>query len=179
MTEKQLQQVRDYTAAIQRRVSADIKSIESHRNRQKIYYTKNQTLKEKTDGHTDGHTDGQADGQADATDKIRLDNIYNTPLTPLGDESEKFDQFWEAYQPVSGKDGTCVAKGSKSRCKEKYFKIVKKTQPEKIIDGLKKYLDYCQENRICSCGAEVFLNQRRWENEYQTKENDYGYNPRL
>ena len=95
------------------------------------------------------------------------------------EKPNQFDEFWETYKPVSGRDGTCVAKGSKSRCQEKYSKIIKREDPGKIIVGLKNYLDYCRENRICSCGAEVFLNQRRWENEYKTQETEYGYNPRL
>lgn len=54
----------------------DIKSVNRKRNRQKIYYEKNQSLKENSDGHTDGHTDRHTD----VTDKIRLDNTpYNPP----------------------------------------------------------------------------------------------------
>ena len=42
MTTKQLQQALNYTSAIERRVNADIKSVESHSNRQKLFYEKNQ-----------------------------------------------------------------------------------------------------------------------------------------
>ena len=47
MTSKQLQQALNYETAIERRVNADIKSVESNRKRQKLFYEKNQELKEK------------------------------------------------------------------------------------------------------------------------------------
>jgi len=172
MTAKQLQIARQYDLSIECRVNADIKSVESHRNRQKLYYTKNQTLKEKTDGQHDGQDDGQCDAQTDGADKIRLDkSINNIPPLPPKQEN-RFDEFWETYKPVTGRDGTKVAKGSRSRCQEKYEKVIKSTDEEKIITGLKKYLDYCEKNKLCSCGAEVFLNQKRWENEYEEQTNE-------
>ena len=69
MTPKQLQHALNYSAAIERRVNADIKSVESHRNRQKLFYQKNQALIKNTDGQADAHTD--------RADKIKLDKIYN------------------------------------------------------------------------------------------------------
>lgn len=129
---------------------------------------KNQWSKEVKTGQT-----GQT-GQ-----KIQTETETETETIKKKIQKEKFDEFWEEYKPVSGRDGTCVAKGSKSRCLEKYIRIVKKDDPQKIITGLKNYLGYCKENRICSCGAEVFLNQRRWENEYKIGGQDNGYNPRL
>ena len=75
MTSKQLQQVRDYASAIERRVNADIKNVENHRNRQKIFYEKNQTLTKKTDGHSDAQSAMHTDGQSAPPDKIREDKI--------------------------------------------------------------------------------------------------------
>ena len=73
MTAAQLRQAHGYTTAIQRQVVADITSVNSHRKRQKFYYTKNQRLTNQTDGHTDAHTDGHTDGTSDSLDKIRED----------------------------------------------------------------------------------------------------------
>lgn len=78
----------------------------------------------------------------------------------------RFDEFWLKYKPVNGYDGRVVAKGSKIRCLDKYKKIIQDVDEEKIISGLEKYLNYCKKNKICSCGCEVFLNQKRWEIEY-------------
>ena len=75
MTQKQLQQALNYETAIERRVNADIKSVESHRNRQKLFYEKNHIHIKKTDGQYDEHTDIQTDGQPASADKIRLDKI--------------------------------------------------------------------------------------------------------
>lgn len=73
MSSNQLKQALDYITAIQQRINADIKSVSSHRNRQKIYYEKNQTLNKESDGHTDAHTDSHTDAQTDVADKIRID----------------------------------------------------------------------------------------------------------
>ena len=89
MTSKQLQQVRDYASAIERRVNADIKSVESHRNRQKIFYDKNQTLTKKSDGQSDAQPDTQNDGQSAPPDKIREDNGGNSSTVDDVDNFEK------------------------------------------------------------------------------------------
>jgi hypothetical protein len=73
MSPNQLKQALDYIEAIQQRINADIKSVSSHRNRQKIYYEKNQTLNKESDGHTDAQTDNHTDAQTDIADKIRID----------------------------------------------------------------------------------------------------------
>lgn len=111
--------------------------------------------------------------------KIQTETETETETIKKKIQKEKFDEFWVEYKPVAGRDGTCVSKGNKSRCMEKFIKIIKTEDPKKIITGLRNYLDYCKENRLCSCGAEVFLNQRRWENEYNIGEQEDGYNPRL
>lgn len=67
MTSKQLQRALDYTSAIQRRVNADISSVVCNRNRQKMFYLKNQTLKEKPNGYNNGYTN-----EADKN-KIRIE----------------------------------------------------------------------------------------------------------
>lgn len=75
MTSKQLQQARDYLSAIQQQVCADIKSVTSKRNRDKIFYAKKQTLSNNSDGRTDALTDILTDGLSAPTDKIREDKI--------------------------------------------------------------------------------------------------------
>ena len=89
MTSKQLQQVRDYASAIERRVNADIKNVENHRNRQKIFYEKNQTLTKKTDGHSDAQSAMHTDGQSAPPDKIREDNGGNSSTVDDVDNFEK------------------------------------------------------------------------------------------
>lgn len=80
-----------------------------------------------------------------------------------------FDDFWQAYQPVSV-DGSFVAKGSKKTTKEKLIKILKSGENyETIQHGLQCYLNYCQANGIKSCGAIVFLNQQRWLDDWTTE----------
>lgn len=91
----------------------------------------------------------------------------NPPISPLNENEEKFEEFWKYYTPVKGKDGHFVAKGSKQACLRKYINLLKEgVKHETIITNLERYLRYCQENGYSSCGAEVYLNQRRFENDY-------------
>jgi len=80
---------------------------------------------------------------------------------------EEFEEFWKHYTPVKGKDGHFVAKGNKAACMKKYINLLNEgVKSETIIGNLEQYLKYCQANGYSSCGAEVYLNQRRFENDY-------------
>ena len=81
MTPKQLQRALDYTSAIQRRVNADISSVVCNRNRQKMFYLKNQTLREKPNGYNNGYTN--------EADKIREDNIIKEEVIKMQCLDEK------------------------------------------------------------------------------------------
>jgi hypothetical protein len=87
------------------------------------------------------------------------------------DEKENFEnefnEFWELYTPIRDSKGDWVAKGSKKECKKKFIKIMLEgVSYGTVINSLKQYLEYCKAANRQSCGAEVFINQRRWENDY-------------
>jgi hypothetical protein len=76
MTQKQLSIAMQYIPSIKQQLCNDIKYVENHRNCQKNYYEKKQTLSNKTDSQSDS----QCDSHAERADKIRLDNTpYNPP----------------------------------------------------------------------------------------------------
>lgn len=105
-----------------------------------------------------------------AKNNLREDENKDEDLNINKDEKvnfeNEFNEFWELYTPIKC-DGKVVAKGNKLICKQKLIKILDKGESyEGIIEGLKEYLKYCKSNNVLSCGAEVFLNQRRWENDY-------------
>ena len=125
------------------------------------------------------------------TNTCQSNNINNSNNTNMDSKNQnenqienKFDEFWKLYTPVKASDGRFVAKGSKQKCFEKYKKLINKgVEHGKIINGLERYLAYCRINGHCSCGAEVFINQRRFENDYSDSEcvssskNDNGRRP--
>jgi len=116
----------------------------------------------------DKHKDNLLKDKDKDKDKVK-DNIKGEIIRGE-EENEKFNEFWDYYTPIKAKDGHFVAKGNKKACQTKFNKIIKQgVKYETIINGLKQYLAYCQSNGMCSCGAEVFLNQRRWENDYSGK----------
>lgn len=109
---------------------------------------------------------GLANGKPYALPKKNLGENENENVNDNINDSN-FNIFWNYYTPVKSNDGHFVAKGNKKSCKEKFMKLINNGEKyETIIRGLEQYLKYCQTNGICSCGAEVFLNQRRWENDY-------------
>lgn len=163
MSVPQLRQARGYIAAIQRQVVADISSVDSHRRRQKLYYEKNQGLSDNTDGQYDGQSDGQSDAQTDRADKIRLDKIRITPLTPLT-ANDKFEVLWQAYTPYVSPDGKSVNKGAKKPAREKFNKIVAGgVNPDEIILGAKNYIADCFEHKCLTKNLITFLNQEQWK----------------
>lgn len=112
----------------------------------------------------DKHKDNLLKDKDNNKDKVKDNNRGNIKG---GEECKEFEDFWNYYTPIKATDGHFVAKGNKKSCQEKFNKIINKgVKYETIINGLKQYLTYCKENGMCSCGAEVFLNQRRWENDY-------------
>ncbi len=88
---------------------------------------------------------------------------------PLQKQAEEhFERFWSSYTPVKTTDGRVVSKGSRKEAEAKYMKIVKSgVNPDDILNGLKAYINDCQQNNRLTCGATVFLNQERWKDDYK------------
>ena len=163
MTNTQLTLVKRWLNTIEAQVVSDIKSAIKHRGGQKLYYKKNQELSENNDNHTDSQADGQADGHTDRADKIRLDKIRITPLTPLT-ANDKFEVLWQAYTPYVSPDGKSVNKGAKKPAKEKFNKIIAKgVNPDEIILGAKNYIADCFEHKCLTKNLITFLNQEQWK----------------
>jgi hypothetical protein len=88
---------------------------------------------------------------------------------PLQKQAEEhFERFWLSYTPVKTTDGRVVSKGSRKEAETKYMKIVKSgVNPDDILNGLRAYINDCQQNNRLTCGATVFLNQERWKDDYK------------
>lgn len=120
------------------------------------------------------HTDNK-----DSNNTECLNNIYlNNNIILQEKENNKkekenledsFAKFWLAYMPVKC-DGRFVNKGSKKEAYKRYIKAVRAgAKPEDILTGLKKYLEYCLKNNQLTCKVSVFLNQERWQDDFDTK----------
>jgi uncharacterized protein YdaU (DUF1376 family) len=83
------------------------------------------------------------------------------------ESDEKFDTFWKNYIPVRVSSGKIVNKGDKIIARRVFNKIIGKHTLEEILEGLERYLADCKKNNILSCGASVFLNQKRFLREIQ------------
>lgn len=174
MTNKQLSIVKQWLDTIETQVTSDLKRVNGKRSNRKINYLKNKNLSKIVDTTQDDTVDDTVSSTLTPVDKIRLDKIRikekcKKEKTLFEDDvgENEFNEFWKLYTPIKGYDGRFVAKGNKKICNSKFKKLLKEgVKYETIIGGLKRYLEYCQKNGICSCGAEVFINQRRYENDY-------------
>ena len=104
MTQKQLSIALQYLPSIKQQLCNDIKYVENHRNCQKNYYEKKQTLSNKTDNHSDN----QCDSQTERADKIRLDK--NPPIVPQGDsDCLDYDEFMSRWNRNADKHDNFTA----------------------------------------------------------------------
>jgi len=173
MTKRQFQTAMTYIDSIAARVGDDVSSVLRKREVEKIRYNKNKDLSKILPADCQQTADSLPPQIRE--DKIREESNNIPPISPkkVGCQNETqadnhlFEEFWKLYTPVVSRDGKFVAKGNKRSCLAKFNNFMKEgISNETIINGLKQYLNYCAENGVCSCGAEVFLNQRRWENDY-------------
>lgn len=164
LTPKQIQRANTVITAIERQVISDITSVNKKRNRQKIYYEKNQILKEKSDGHTDSHTDSHTD----PADKIRLDK--NPPIVPQkGDKkfSEEFESFWKEFPKQRI--------GSKDKAYTSFCRVLKEKRAtiELLLKSVKQYALSDEVKKGFAKGCAAWLNDDRFNVQYQ-HENKYG-----
>lgn len=97
------------------------------------------------------------------------------PILPARSIADDFETFWKNFTPTKTRDGI-VSKGSKKLARDRYERIVKRgVSPDTILTGLKKYIDFCEQNDRFTCQAAVFLNQERWNDhlDYNTSDDDF------
>lgn len=84
-----------------------------------------------------------------------------TLLSPDGDDSELFDDFWAGYprHPENGKPGG----GASRHLTFKRWKNLKRAEREAAMVGLRHYADDCRRPNAAVAHATTWLNQRRWE----------------
>lgn len=157
MTSKQLQLARDYMSAIEQRVNADIKSVESNRKRQKLFYAKNQTLIEKPNGYTNAESNAESNTQTNNADKIREDKnkeIYK----------ESFSKFWDMYPKQRA--------GSKAKAYASFCKAIKENRvtEEQLLQAVKVYAESDEVKRGFAKGCAAWLNDDRFNNKYDSSE---------
>lgn len=91
---------------------------------------------------------------------INIKNINNNIYI------QQFEEFWKEYTPVKC-DGRFVAKGSREDAEKRFIKILKDGEKyEDIINGCRQYIEYCKRNNQLTCGVAVFLNKKRWKDDY-------------
>ena len=169
MTAKQYQQALMYESAIKCRVDADIKSVINHRNRQKIFYVKNQSLSKKSDGQCGSQCASQYDSQSASPDKIRLDKNILSEKKKEDTYSAEFETFWDLYPRQR--------RGNKDKAYKAYCRAIenKRATSEQILEAVKKYAKSKTVLEGYAKGCEAWLNDDRfnWEYESQREQGPY------
>jgi len=120
---------------------------------------KNQyTDDQKNRGHKGGHMTNNIENENE--------NIIKGKEKGMGKERDKteipFSDFWNLYDKKVG---------DKAKCERKW-KNFKAHEREKIIETLPGWLSQFKDKQFQPYPA-TYLNQRRWEDEYQPKNNEY------
>lgn len=84
----------------------------------------------------------------------------NPPLIPHSKFLPDFEKFWEMYPRQR--------RGSRTGALRAFLKSTRQVLPEKIIDGLKRYLSSDDVIKGFAKGAQAWLNDEGWENTYST-----------
>ena len=73
------------------------------------------------------------------------ENVKENENKLIVQNENHFEQFWEKYFPVKTSNGM-TSKGSTDMAKIEYKKLLKKYTHNQIMETMKKYLKFCQEN---------------------------------
>lgn len=84
---------------------------------------------------------------------------------------EDFEEFWDYYEPVEGKnyetnEPMSVPKGSRKKALEAYQRVRKGFDKVSILEGCQKYLLDCKKRNVLSCQVVTFLNQEKFNDDY-------------
>lgn len=89
----------------------------------------------------------QSKTEANNSNLMKNHNIENNfKSVEIDTVKNNFDEFWNFYTPVCGRDGSFTPKGNKSEALQVYNKAIQKFTHEKIMANLEFYLKDCQKN---------------------------------
>ena len=89
----------------------------------------------------------QSKTEANNSNLMKNHNIENNfKSVEIEAVKNNFDEFWNFYTPVAGRDGSFTPKGNKSEALQVYNKAIQKFTHEKIMANLEFYLKDCQKN---------------------------------
>ena len=149
MSEKQYELAMQYLDSIKKQIDIDIRHVCKHRNCQKLYYDKKQTLSEESDNQCDD----QCDSHTERADKIREDNkkeIYK----------ESFEEFWKVYPKQRA--------GSRQKAYTSYCRVLKENRctVDKLLSSARAYALSDEVKRGFAKGCAAWLNDDRFNVEY-------------
>jgi len=75
-----------------------------------------------------------------------LESLFNKQTNALEYGNSDFENFWQYYTPVTGKDGSSTGKGGKNEAMQVYNKARKEFSHLTIMTNLEFYLKDCQKN---------------------------------
>ena len=159
MTAKQYETAMTYLDSISATVSDEVSLVTRKRSAEKIRYSKNKGLSKNL----------QADCKQTVNsmqEQIREDKIKEEKEI----YKEKFEEWWSYYPKLRA--------GSKKKAYQKFKQAIaeEKLTPEFLIEKVKEYANSEEVNKGFACGAEVYFNKCKYNNQYNTAEgSDWDY----
>ena len=117
--------------------------------------------KKKNNRQVDGQVDKQDDCQVVDKDKDK-DKDLNKKNNKKEIYKDNFNEWWGYYPKLRA--------GSKSKAFEKYIKAIEndKLTPEWLLEKVKEYSESEEVKKGYACGAEVYFNKCKYNNQYKT-----------
>lgn len=161
MNKKQLKYVLSECEVVSELVQSCIEVVSKKRNRDKLNY-KNK-IKENNNLAENPLADRY---RSDATDKIRLDKTRKEKEIYKENLKDEFNEFWELYPKTRA--------GSKEKAYKSFCKAIndKLVTTDKLIDVVKIYSESDEVKRGFAKGCAAWLNDERFNNDYNLYENN-------
>lgn len=154
LSNKQLTIAMQWLNAIDTQVTRDIRSSEMNRNSVKLNYLKNKDKSENLSISLNNSLNNSLDEQ------IRLNKIREDKNKEI--YKENFEEWWSYYPKLRA--------GSKKKAYVKYKQAITedKLTPEFLLSKVKEYAESDEVKKGFACGAEVYFNKCKYNNQYNT-----------
>lgn len=120
------------------------KVANASKSKQKVAKVADNDSKNKSESESKNENKNEIKNNSNVMENHNIENNFKG--VEIEAVKNNFDEFWNFYTPVAGRDGSFTPKGNKSEALQVYNKAIQKFTHEKIMANLEFYLKDCQKN---------------------------------
>ena len=120
------------------------KVANASKSKQKVAKVADNDSKNKSESESENENKNEIKNNSNVMENHNIENNFKS--VEIDTVKNNFDEFWNFYTPVCGRDGSFTPKGNKSEALQVYNKAIQKFTHEKIMANLEFYLKDCQKN---------------------------------